>query len=125
MSAAIEQRAREEAETLPLESLAVELRTRLGVLLVAYIAGAHGTESVNQWALGIQTPSPPAIERLRLAHQISTIAGERHSPPVIQAWMQGLNPDLNDLSPARLLRNGDTADTSSQLLRAARSFVRN
>ncbi|WP_209374400.1 hypothetical protein [Brevibacterium renqingii] len=68
MSAAIEQRAREEAETLPLESLAVELRARLGVLLVAYIAGAHGTESVNQWVLGMQKPSPLAIERLRLAH---------------------------------------------------------
>jgi len=30
-----------------------------------------------------------------------------YTPTVVQAWFQGLNPQLEDRSPARLLREGD------------------
>lgn len=125
MTAAIEQRAREEAEALPAESLTTELRTRLGVLLVAYLAGAGDTQVVNEWAEGTRTPSSHVLERLRLAHQVTTIIGDRHSQLVIQAWMQGMNPDLDDFSPARFLRAESIAEASEQILIAARNFSRN
>jgi hypothetical protein len=42
---------------------------------------------------------------------------------VAQAWFQGLNPQLEDRSPARLLREGDLDDVGPQILAAARAFA--
>jgi hypothetical protein len=41
---------------------------------------------------------------------------------VVQAWFQGLNPHLDDRSPARLLREGDLAEVGPMVLAAARAF---
>lgn len=45
------------------------------------------------------------------------------SAEILQAWMQGLNPELDDRSPARLLRGGELETDGAQVLAAARSFV--
>jgi hypothetical protein len=42
---------------------------------------------------------------------------------VAQAWFQGLNPQLGDRSPARLLREGDLAEVGPEIVAAARAFV--
>jgi hypothetical protein len=48
----------------------------------------------------------------------------RHdSPSVVQAWFQGLNPQLEDRSPARLLREGDLDEVGPEVLSAARAFT--
>jgi hypothetical protein len=44
------------------------------------------------------------------------------SPAVVQAWLIGLNPELNDRVPISLLRDGDEVD-GKEVLRAARAFV--
>jgi hypothetical protein len=41
----------------------------------------------------------------------------------VQAWFTGLNPELNDRVPIRLLREGDLDKIGPQLLGAARAFV--
>jgi hypothetical protein len=42
---------------------------------------------------------------------------------VAQAWFQGLNPQLDDGSPARLLREGDLDEVGPLVVAAARAFL--
>jgi hypothetical protein len=62
-------------------------------------------------------------QRLRLAHQIASLIAEKDNPGVVQAWFQGLNPQLDDRSPARLLRDGELDDAGPKVLTAARAFA--
>ncbi len=61
--------------------------------------------------------------RLRLAYQVAALMAEGDSDEVVQSWFQGLNPQLEDRLPARLLREGDLDEVGLLILAAARSFV--
>jgi hypothetical protein len=104
--------------------LVKDLRDLLGAKLVAYLAGVRETRAVRQWAEGTRRIQDPAVEqRLRLAYQATQIIAERDDAAVTQAWLQGLNPLLDDRSPARLLREGDIGEVGATVLAAARSFA--
>jgi hypothetical protein len=45
------------------------------------------------------------------------------SPQIAQAWFQGLNPQLNDRSPARILREGELEEVGPAVIAAARAFL--
>ncbi len=106
--------------------LVKELRDVLGAKLVAYIGGVKETRAVRQWADGDRRVQDPTDEqRLRLAYQAATLIAERDSPEVVQLWFQGLNPQLEDRSPARLLREGDLDEVGPAVLTAARAFASN
>jgi hypothetical protein len=63
---------------------------------------------VHQWAEGArEVKSSATQDRLRLAYQLWKLITQRDSDRVAQAWFTGLNPTLEDPSPARLLRDGD------------------
>jgi hypothetical protein len=47
----------------------------------------------------------------------------RDTTHVVQAWFQGLNPFLEDVSPARLLRDGDIDAAGPRVIAAARQFA--
>lgn len=100
-----------------------ELRELLGGRLVAYLAGVGEVRAVNEWAEGTRTPRSRVEERLRFALRVASFIAERDGPQVAQAWFQGLNPQLEDRSPARLLREGDLDDVGPQILAAARAFA--
>lgn len=109
---------------LEMPALVGELRELLGARLVAYLGGVHETRAVRQWAEGTRSIQDRTDEqRLRLAYQIAALIGERDSAGVVQAWFQGLNPQLDDRSPARLLREGDLDEVGPQVLSAARAFA--
>jgi len=72
---------------------------------------------VHQWAEGAREPSAAVQQRLRVALQVATMLAEGESPRIAQAWMQGLNPQLDDRSPVRLLRDGDDPDLVSVFAR--------
>lgn len=100
------------------------LRDLLGAKLVAYLGGVQETRAVRQWAEGTRAVQDKTDERrLRLAYQAGTLIAEGDSAEVVQAWFQGLNPQLEDRSPARLLREGDLDEVGPLILAAARSFV--
>jgi len=100
------------------------LRDLLGAKLVAYLGGVRETRAVRQWAEGTRAVQDRTDERrLRLAYQIAALIAERDSAGVIQAWFQGLNPQLEDRSPARLLREGDLDEVGPLVLAAARAFA--
>lgn len=105
-------------------ALVTALVDQLGFKLVAYIGGVQETRIVRQWAQGAYEPSDAQdVERLRLAFRAASLIMTRQSAEVAQAWFQGLNPGLGDVSPARLLREGDSNAVGPQVLAAARQFA--
>lgn len=103
--------------------LVTELRELLGAQLVAYLGGVRETRAVRQWADGEREPSTATTQRLRIAFQVAGLLAERDNARVVQAWFQGMNPQLDDVSPARLLRAEDLETAGPRVLAAARSFA--
>ena len=116
--------AHEAAMRLDAPVLVKELRARLGARFVAYLAGVRETRAVNQWADGErEIRSQDTVNRLRFTYQVLLLLTARDDDAVASAWFMGLNPELDDRSPARLLREGDLAEVGPQVLAAARSFA--
>lgn len=95
----------------------------LGARLVAYLASVKETQAVRQWAEGERVPLVGTLTRLRVAYRVAALLGEKDSPSVVQSWFQRMNPRLDDVSPARLLREGDLETTSVAVLAGARVFA--
>jgi hypothetical protein len=100
-----------------------ELRGLLGARLVAYLGSVRETRAVRQWSEGAREPSEESRNRLRVALQIALPLAEMESPEIAQAWFQGLNPQLNDRSPARMLREGELDEVGPAVIAAARAFL--
>jgi hypothetical protein len=64
-----------------------------------------------------------AEERLRFAFRVVKTLGNHDRPSVVQAWLTGLNPELKDRVPIRLLREGDLEKVGPEILGAARAFL--
>lgn len=99
------------------------LRELLGPRLVAYLGAVRETRAVHQWADGARTPSDAVQQRLRVALQVASMVAEVEGPRIAQAWLQGLNPQLDDRSPARLLREGELQEVGPAVVGAARAFL--
>jgi hypothetical protein len=112
-----------EARRLPFSGVVKDVSRLLGPRLVAYIAGVTETRAVQEWIDGSRPKDPETEKRLRLAAQLAKLIAGHDNRAVAQAWFQGLNPQLEDRSPARLLRDGDVVDVGPQLLAASRAFV--
>ena len=112
------------AMTMSTAELVTELRELLGAKLVAYLGRVKETRAVRQWAEGSRTIANPVdLDRLRVAYRAAAVVTARDSKEVVQSWFQGLNPLLDDRSPARLLRDGDLEEVGPQVLTAARQFT--
>lgn len=103
--------------------LASGLRSILGAQLVAYIGGVQETRAVRMWAEGSRRPPAATVERLRLAYRAARFLEKRESRAVVQAWFQGLNPQLDDESPARVIRESESEKVGAAVLAAARNFA--
>lgn len=108
---------------LPDADLVRDLRDILGAKLVAYIGSVKETRAVRQWADGERKPSAEVMIRLRHAYHVAALLAARDSRAVVQAWFQGMNPQLDDVPPARLLRDGQVEDAAQAVLVAARAFA--
>lgn len=100
-----------------------DLDALLGSRLVAYIGGVKETRAVRQWSTGERVPVGTTERRLRTALQTAKALQYREAPSVIQAWFQGMNPRLDDRSPARVLREADIDAEGPLVLSAARVFA--
>ena len=78
------------------------------VVLIVLIA-------ITIWLFGVSATDGPL--------QVALLLSEQDSPRVVQAWFQGLNPHLEDRSPARLLRDGELDEVGPLVLAAARAFL--
>ena len=103
--------------------VAHELRDILGAKLCAYLGSVRETRAVHQWADGSREPGAEVQRRLRVALHVGAAIAAVDGPVVTQAWFQGLNPQLEDRSPARLLREGDLDAVGPEVIGAARAFL--
>jgi hypothetical protein len=99
------------------------LREILGLKLCAYLGSVKETRAVNEWADGTREPSETVQRRLRLAFQVAGVIADVDGAEVARAWFQGLNPQLGDRSPARLLREGDLDEVGPEVIGAERAFL--
>src|SRR5437899_1679422 len=95
-----------------------ELQEMFGSRLVAYIAGVSETRRLRDWASGSRQPRGDVQDRLRLALQIAHMIAERDGAEVARAWFVGLNPYLDDESPAWLLREKNLQESGRLVLSA-------
>jgi hypothetical protein len=113
-----------EAVGMNTAELVTALRELLGAKLVAYLGGVKETRAVRQWAEGSRKIANPSdVERLRVAYRAARMINVKGSTQVVQAWFQGLNPFLDDVSPARVLRDGDIDAEGRRVIAAARQFA--
>ena len=108
---------------VPVPTMISELREILWARLLAYIGSVRETRAVREWAEGTRTPKGDATERLRLAYLVAKDINDTDGPEITQAWFQGLTPLLGDVSPARLLREGDIETDGRRIIAAKRYFV--
>lgn len=104
---------------LAIANIAETLQDVLGQKLTAHLAGLTDTKAIGEYAKGTRTPRPEVESRLRLAFQVFQIIVDADSDHVARAWFIGLNPQLNDDTPADAIRN----DRLKDVVIAARAFV--
>jgi len=115
--------AHERAIRATFPEVATLLRDILGAKLSAYLGSVKETRAVNEWADGTREPSGETQRRLRFALRIALAISDTDGPSIARAWFQGLNPQLDDRSPARLLREGDLEEVGPAVVAAERAFL--
>lgn len=114
--------AHREAISLPFPELVSRLTGYIGRKLSAYVAGVKDVRSVDGWMKG-KAPYGDAEARLRLAFQVVRTLIDHDSPRIVQAWLTGVNPELGDRIPLRLMREGDLNVVGPEVMAAARAFI--
>ena len=114
--------AHRESLNLAFPDLVSSLADSIGRKLTAYVAGVKDTRAVDRWIDG-KEPYGEAESRLRLTFQVVRTLLDHDPPKVVQAWLMGVNPELGDRVPLRLLREGDLASIAPEVLAAARAFI--
>lgn len=114
--------AHREAISLPFPELVSRLTGYIGRKLSAYVAGVKDVRSVDGWMKG-KAPYGDAEARVRLAFQVVRTLIDHDSPRIVQAWLTGVNPELGDRIPLRLMREGDLNVVGPEVMAAARAFI--
>jgi hypothetical protein len=97
------------------------LQQLFGQRLTAVIADVDDTRAVGRWIQGAELPAV-AQNRLRDAYHVIKLIELAESRETAQSWFLGMNPNLNDQSPAQLIVD-DVASGGEHVLRAARTFL--
>src|SRR5690349_787500 len=109
-----------QAVRTPISEVADALQRLLTGRLVAYIAGVEDAKTVARWATGeTGEVSLPCEHRLRTAYETTTLLLHFDAPTTVRAWFIGINPHLEDNSPADAIHEG----RYQEALDAARNFV--
>ncbi|MDP9410676.1 MAG: XRE family transcriptional regulator [Actinomycetota bacterium] len=104
----------------PVDEVASFLQDLLGRRLVAYMAGAEDAKTVSGWAGGeVGSVGQEREEHLRTAYEVAHLLVQFDSPGLVEAWFIGLDPQLDDVSPAETIREGKLKEAKA----AARAFV--
>jgi hypothetical protein len=103
-----------------LVNVVLALIETLGKSLVAVIVG-RDAKTVGRWGAGSNEPGEREEALLRNTLQIVELLTSVDSPSVARAWFMGMNPQLDDNSPAEVVAEGRIRD----VMAAARLFVDN
>lgn len=110
MSQAIEiHRAATRASLREMASTLVEV---LGRVLVAGIVGVRNPKTISRWASGdvASIRDRYTEERLLALYQIVKFMQQYEADETIRAFMIGMNPTLDDTSPAMAIHNANFKD---------------
>ena len=114
--------AHREAISLPFPELVSRLAALIGRKLTAYVAGVKDVRTVDGWVHG--NNSYRDVEpRVRLTFQVVRTLSDHDSQRIVQAWLTGVNPELGDRVPLRLLREGDLNVIGPEVMAAVRAFI--
>lgn len=116
----VEEAAYRESVQLRISDIAQRLQQVLGQRLAAVLAGVRDAKAVGRWAREEREPHPANEIRLRTAYRVTALLLSANAPETIRAWFSGLNPVLDDRSPAQVL-----AEKPEEVLVAAREFLAN
>ena len=111
-----------EALSLAWPEIVKRLTEIAGRKLTAYIAGVNDAGALDQWINGTE-PHGEVEERLRFTYQVVRTLSQHDSPRIVQAWLTGVNPELADRVPLRVLRDGDLSTVAPEILGAVRAFI--
>ena len=107
MEAAVLELAHRQSVSASMSEVASFLQELLGRRLVAFVAGVKDGKTVTRWAsgevIGVRQESE---QRLRTAYEIAQLLIQFDSPRIVRAWFIGLNPQLDDVSPAEAIHEG-------------------
>jgi hypothetical protein len=120
MEAQVLEQAHRQAVVTPVGDVASFLQDLLGRRLVAYVAGVKDAKTVSRWVSGeVGSVRQESEERVRTAYEVAQLLVQFDSPRIVKAWFIGLNPQLDDVSPAETIREGRLKEAKA----AARAFV--
>jgi hypothetical protein len=120
MEAAVLEQAHRQSVSASVSEITSFLQDLLSRRLVAYVAGVKDGKTVTRWANGEVTEARQESEqRLRTAYEIAQLLIRFDSPRIVRAWFIGLNPQLDDVSPAEAIHEGRLKEAKA----AARAFV--
>jgi hypothetical protein len=114
--------AHREALRLPAAKVVERLVEIVGRKLTAYIGGVKDARAVDRWIAGGAVYGD-AETRLRFAFQVARTLSEHDSPAVVQAWLTGVNPELEDRVPLRLMRENEIDSIAPAILSAVRAYL--
>ena len=115
---AFERPVRRHPARVPVPEIARCVQAVLGQRLAAEAAGVRDPKAVGAWARGAREPHPQTAVHLRHTYEVVQLLLEREGPETVRAWFAGMNPDLDDHSPASLLATDPVA-----VVGAARAFL--
>jgi hypothetical protein len=114
--------AHREALSLALPEIVRRLTEIAGRKLTAYIARVKDVGTLDTWINGTE-PCGNVEERLRFTYQVVRTLSQHGSPKIVQAWLTGVNPELGDRVPLRVLRDGVLDTVAPEILGAGRAFI--
>lgn len=94
------------------------LGEKLGTRLLA-IVSAKDDSTISRWRTGRASPTERSVQTLRTAYQVFELLRDAESDHTIRAWFIGMNPQLDDDSPAEALAEG----RNREVMAAARAFL--
>ncbi len=92
--------------SLPTTELATWLNEMLGPSLISYIAGLSDKTWALDWARGVSEPDPRALVRLKMTYRVLQMVLASDDADTMRCWFIGMNPRLDDQSPAGALADG-------------------
>ena len=106
------------AVTEPMESVVKFLVDLLGAKLTAHMVPVD-VSTISRWKSGKANPPIGAERKLRGAYQVARLLLASDADHTVRAWFIGMNPQLDDESPADVIAEGNV----KAVMAAARSFA--
>jgi hypothetical protein len=105
------------AAEVPFPDQVQALKRMMGPKLLALAIGVDDS-TIDRWIGAKSQPNLQNEAKVRACYQVYELLKPVDESPTIRAWFMGMNPQLDDRSPAEAVAEGDLRE----VLMAARAF---